>query len=276
MSIEWVAGQLRAGGDDDLAREAVKLLVRYQGRHGETADIPFPVGEHQLYPQPSEQPATLEDAIVKYKEAWDDMENNALTPELVDQTWQLFWNTKAKEIGLDHELEIPRCDRSKEELVALRKQKRGVILLPDEIMTAEGQLILLKMFPNIVSKRSRVTLERFRNKYTEGGCIDVEMESMPPNKDNPAYGVGLNTRIKASGRQGQRVQTYIVASQFYHLMTGQYFDERESSSLPGTSLSSGIVWARRKSDLGEIVFGQGHYVANGYRTEGRKSIKSSK
>src|SRR6185437_10980643 len=87
--------------------------------------------QRQVFPALPEQPAALTEAMDRYREAWD---NNALTPELVDETWRTFWQTTL-EIEPNN---IPSCDRTTEELAELKEQNRGVVLLPDEVMNVAG------------------------------------------------------------------------------------------------------------------------------------------
>lgn len=254
MSIEWVEGQLRQMGDDTLADSAANLRRLVTERHG-IADIPLPEST-QVFPLHDEESLSL--AIQTYKEAWD---TNTLTPELVTQTWQAFWGAKTKNIHLKSPLQIPSCDRTAEELAVLKRDNRGVILLPDEIMKPEGIEILVDMFPAI---GRGVLRKNLHNVHEEGGCLDTEMESMTPYRGN---NVSVLQR-QLLREDGQRVQTYIVASQFNNLLTGKPFVGK--TSLFGSRLGPSIATVMLQSD-GTLRLREGHTQGEGYRTEKRKA-----
>ncbi len=208
----------------------------------------------------SESTSELLEVMSSYREAWD---RNTLTPQLVDATWQEFWGVPSEAA-----LTVPACNRSQDELAALREQNRGVLLLPDEIMTQEGPDFLLQRFPEI----GKSVLRKNKNTHTGGGCIDVEMDREEPNLlAGEVNGAGLNYRIRIQDKQGQRLQTYIVASQFNKLLTGHYFDEEHRVTLPGSIAGSASFMNVKRESTGKLLVGEGHRIGNGYRTEGRKA-----
>src|SRR3989344_2880420 len=106
------------------------------------------------------------------------------TPELIYKTWQAIWNAWGEPIG--HSFDVPACDRTSEQLEALRAEVRGVLLVPDEIYTKEGLALLGRIFPKMgnwsVGENTTVVNER------EGeGCIDVEMTVDAPYRTDRGY-----------------------------------------------------------------------------------------
>ncbi|MBI4080274.1 MAG: hypothetical protein HY430_00720 [Candidatus Levybacteria bacterium] len=169
----------------------------------------------------------LSQAIQEYK-------TSPHTPELIDRTFQTVWSVWGESIG--HSFDVPACDRSSEELESLRTEGRGVLLVPDEVYTREGLILLGRVFPKMnswsVGEDTTVV-----NEHTGGGCIDVEMTVDAPYRTDRGYTEQqLRDAIAADGREGQRVATYIVGSQISKLLTGRLFDKGSTSSrLPGSS-----------------------------------------
>ena len=142
----------------------------------------------------------------------------------MNETWDAFWKAFAKEAKLADELEIPPCDRYASELTALRKQNRGVVLLPDTYMT--DSRLWKVMSPLHTNSKLPIT-----NFTTKGGCIDVEMT------ESPSY-LGHTTEEAIDGfmaheRVGQRFPTYLAASYFRSLLTmgNSYFDRNTGGSI---------------------------------------------
>lgn len=220
---------------------------------------------------------SFEIAIRRYKEAWD---SNSLTPELVNQTWQLFWRDRERKRRLDTQLEIPPCDRTKEELSALRQANLGVILLPDELIRPEGRSLLIQLFP----EGGEVFTTIYNNKFEGGGCIDVEMETTPPYRQTISHGRLLERRLLEIGRKPQRLPTYLAASAFNELVFGAPFDGNNDrhllsnkSAISGShkaSEANGILCASfYKTSQGNwrLFLGPGFKRSYGYRTEARKN-----
>lgn len=253
-------------GHLDLAQRVSRVKEEYLLRK---SGVVFPDRQQRLVTNAEKK---LTDAVSHYKDAWNNYTDREvaplLTPELVDRTWEAYWRAQAIKIGLKRELDIPHCDRTEAELLELRKQNRGVVLMPDEMMTKEGLALLLRMIPQATIGRRDP--ERIVNIYDGGGCFDIEMQSDPPNIGTFANGTYLSKFLQESKIQGQRIQTYIVGSDFHHMITPakRYFDETGKSSLPGTRIGPSL--ANAIYDDG-IRFDVTHYWSYGFRTERKRA-----
>ncbi len=268
MSIKEARNWFIEQGDDVLAAQATVLLQLAEERHG-VDDVP-PSTPKTIFEASEYEPNSLEDVIQRYREAW---EGNSLTPDLVNETWLTFWTVKAQEGGLEQELEVPRCDRTTEELAALKTANRGVLLLPDSVMVQQG-IALLGLPTRIKNSLLRTKLT---NSSEVGGCISVEMDQESPNKN--MTGRELGKKFAEEGREGQRLQTYVVASQFNHLLTDHYFDEQSTSLLLGTRGRANVMTGSARLFTGEWGLSQSQYhgllgreESFGGRSEGRKRV----
>lgn len=194
------------------------------------------------------------------------------TPELIDKTWQALWKIWGERV--EHVFSVPDCDRTEEELKELEEEGRGIILVPNEIYTKEGLILLGRIFQRMRSWAVEVgtTIE---NDYNEGGCIDIETGVDSPNMDIPQE--GLEGLFTPSGRKGQRLATYIVASQFSKLLTGFYFDGKTSSQLLGSRSGGNVVCSEFDSTsgwlgVGSIINPQYRHPDLGGRSEGMKKV----
>ncbi len=223
-----------------------------------------------LYASPERK---LSLAKIEYKKAWRE---DALTPQIVDDLYQSFWNKKIRDSGVDYYLEIPRCDRSAEELSDLRADRRAVVLMPDGMMSIGGLFALHKMFPAM----GAVDLQKgiIDNASEKGGCLDVEMEFYTPNRSTTEE--EAEEFIRSQEREGQRIETYVVASQLLGKeLSGEYFDSRSPMNfarLSGSRQSGSILIASfTKEGILEIDSGFPPSVRGaelGARSEGRKAI----
>lgn len=106
-------------------------------------------------------------AISEYKEG-------PLTPELVNVTWQKIWKKWGENVS--HTFQVPSCDRTPEDLAKLQKEGKTVLLIPDEVYTKEGLVLLGRIFPKmqswsvqegttVVNKDNNGGVYRYRNGY---------------------------------------------------------------------------------------------------------------
>ena len=182
----------------------------------------------------------LAGAILEYK-------RGPLTPELVTSTWQTAWKVWGDSV--EHTFDVPYCDRTSEELAALKSEGRGVVLTPDEIYTPEGLILLGRIFPRMRSWSTEAGTT-VTNEVSNGGSIDIEMSVDAPYRTAQGYTEQeLIDKIASDARQGQRLATYIVGSQFSKLLTGKYFDQGDTwSRLPGSRGGDGVLGAYFYSD----------------------------
>ncbi|MBI2028108.1 MAG: hypothetical protein HYT07_00730 [Candidatus Levybacteria bacterium] len=247
MLEEWIRIQHVKGNRD--GGEMGSTLLKLYG------DEPFPYPLTQAAPEGTPQDI-LGHAISEYKKGH-------LTPELVDATWQTIWKTWGERIN--HTFQVPSCDRTPEELGGLAGKNRAVLLVPDEIYTKEGLVLIGKMFPKI---QGWTKSENVKVKDNNGGSIDIEMDIDSPNR-NTSEDKARNIFIRER-RRVQRFATYIVGSQFSQLLTGRYLDEGSTWSRCFDSVSGGFAVAKFESDGRLKVARLSVHPSLGYRSEGVK------
>ncbi len=183
----------------------------------------------------------LTQACQEYRKAWD---RGSLEPELVDHTFQTWWRVLGERINQTYE--VPLCDRTKSELDRLRENEKGVLLLPHRIMTKIGLYELGLMFP-LTGYREREDTADIWNTYKGGGCVAVEMGSVPPLRDTT--GLQVEEIFSRNEITGQRLATYFVGTHFSLEVTGHRFDEESTSSrLLGSRNGSRPVRAHSNPD----------------------------
>ena len=186
------------------------------------------------------------------------------TPELVNTTWQTLWVEWGKRIG--ETFGVPQCDRTAEELVQLQKENKAILLIPDNV-----DLIMLgKMFPQM---RSRAVSEGTTvTEPNKGGSIDIEMDLDSPHGNTTED--QIKDFLEQQERDGQRLKTYIIGSQFSKLLTAHYLDENTTSRLPGSRREGGMVHAYYHSGgrlhVDSPLPPQDHNPQMGFRSEGVK------
>lgn len=250
--LEKLSRMFRTAGHPDIA-QGVKAWALVAASRG--------LGEFLGNGETSQ--TALDRAVQEYK-------SQPLTPESVNKFWQTLWKVEGSEIG--RVFDVPSCDRTAEELTELKEEKRAVLLIPDEFYTRAGLVLLGRMFPNMRSRfvQGGTTIT---NENNRGGCIDVEMDLKSPNGNTTQK--NLEELAFSKGRNGQRLATYMVASQFSKLLTGHYFDEGDTwSRVPGSRDGDGVVSAHF-SPGGDLhvssnLFPQGRYPGLGGRFEGVK------
>lgn len=192
-----------------------------------------------------------------------------ISAEVVDATWQAIWNSWGT--TLNHKFAVPTCDRDAAELEELKAQGGGVLLIPDEVMTSDGLLLLSSLRPHgILLPDDAIAILGTNNGV--GGCLDIEMDSRTPNlnmKDEE-----FKRKLEAEKRNSQRLATYLVGSRFNQLLTGEYFDQDRNVS--ASSRLEGFVVATFHPDGSMIVIPHVDLEITlphlGWRSEGRKSV----
>jgi hypothetical protein len=179
--------------------------------------------EHLSPNNPEKTREEYSKSLQEYRKAWNE---NSLTPEVVNNFFKFFWNVKTKEAGMNRQFYVPTCDRTTEELAALKAENKMVLLLPDEAMSKEG-----------LAKLKLVTANSpYEHESEKGGCVDVEMDARAPHMDIPRR--EIDDFLTSENRKGQRLSTYFVAREVGRALTGETFDERNWCVLSGTKEKS--------------------------------------
>lgn len=245
--------------NQDPIKQSAIIQIREIFIAADVKDPGMPVATEEALVAPEMIPQDiLSSAISEYI-------NGPLTPELVDDTWKTIWETWGTSIR--HTFQVPRCDRTSEELEKLFEEGSQVLLVPDELYTKEG-LELVKSIFRIVNWPS----SSISNQENKGGCIDIEMTLDSPyrnTKENKAMGI-----LKKEKRAGQRLATYLVGSHFIYLQRSHYFDENTFSCLPGSRDNNNnkilVNYRNGKMHLGSSTTPNKRYLEKGLRSEGRK------
>jgi hypothetical protein len=236
-------------------KEAMALLV--------AAEVTDP-GQKTEDPLAAEQPSLnlLGQAVKEFKE-------KPHTPEMVTSYWQTLWKVWGEKAGLS--LTIPSCDRTRKEITRLEKEGRKLVYVPTEVASQENRHLLGRIFPEMqsysVKKDNPVT-----NESNQGGWFDIEANLDSPNRNTKEN--DLKNLFEKQGKSGQRLNTFIIASQDAKLQTGHYFDENTWSRLVG-SRSAGRVVDASFGVLGRLrvhwsLGPQDHFSSWGGRSEGVK------
>jgi len=195
-------------------------------------------------------------------------------PELIDGVWQGFWK-QAVNIS---ENQVPRCNRTTEEIALLEKNGKMLLLLPDVIFKPKGLVKLANAFPWI--RDSWITnlnyVQKIKHNSAVGGCIDVEASISTPVDYTLLSKRELREKIEGQARNPQRIPTYITASVFRLLFTGSSFDQTGTRSrLLGSwyeDKEKEVLSASFDSTNNRIVFSHGNsdgsYPGLGGRSEG--------
>lgn len=147
-----------------------------------------------------------------------DYRDGILTPDKVNTFWQTFLETSIKTQGLDIPVSTIECDRTLEELEALKKD--GRIWIPETQLTYPQ---LGKIFPKMGSytvEENSPTKDEFEQ---DAKGVDVETSIASPNINTKEK--ELRELFESQGRKVMRLSTYILASQASKVLTGRYLDE---------------------------------------------------
>ena len=199
----------------------------------------------------SEQPQNqdvLTQTIEEYK-------RGSLTPELVTNYWRAKLQVEGKRIGLD--ISVPDCDWTEEEIGKPMVDIRGkevssmMVYVPKQLTGKEGLILLDKMYPqtaNFSAKNGTPILDG----HQTTGWIKVEATIDAPNGNTRQK--ELEDFAKKQGYLGQRLSTYILASQASKDLTGRYLDEANTWSR--------LLGSRRGGHVFSARFGSGDYLTS--------------
>lgn len=178
--------------------------------------------------KPSAEVTSFRKAIEKYRDS-------APTPESEAEYWQARWGYYGAKVG--PKIEVPKCDRTMEELIELEEKGRKLIYVPPQLSTPEGLDLLNKMHPML-----RLDTENIINEKNVSGWIDVEVSPRVPNRGTTQ--IGLQKKFEDDRKMGMNLNVYIISSIESKDREGKYFDEqtwaRLSSSRSGRRVDAGF------------------------------------
>lgn len=184
---------------------------------------------------------------------------NPHNPEVVTQTWQKIWQVWGERASLT--IPVSPCNWTEEEIqkpfidIEGKPVPTMMIYRPEAIKDKEGFILLGSLFPQMdsfsVKQRTSIT-----DAYDTTGWIKVEASIDVPNGNTTQKQV--EDFFASQGRRGQRLSTYIIASQANKLFTGNYFDEnttisRLSGSRHGGRIQAGGVVHARFTPNGQLI-----------------------
>jgi len=217
---------LKGTGNAEDAGLAEALTKRVKER----GDFPLSDGASVIKAEKS-QLGLLEQTVKEFKE-------KPHTPEMVTSYWQTLWQVWGEKAGLS--LTVPLCDRTTEEISQLEKEGRKLVYVPTEVASQENRHLLGRIFPEMqsysVKRDNPVTSES-----NQGGWFDIEANLDSPNRNTKEK--DLKNLLKKQGKSGQRLNTFIIASQDAKLQTSHYFDEETWSRLLGSRHGGHVVGA---------------------------------
>ncbi len=232
MNAEYLR-QIQAAEKEGNARGAAFLKAQREAHKvaveaGIVKDIPPVTSKVE---KDSEPASPLRQQLQEYK-------SQPHTPELVTATWQTVWQSWGERVDL--KLPVPSLDRTPEELVELEKNGNMLVFVPDRLASQEGRHLLGEIFPEMrsysVEKGNPVT-----NEHNRGGWYDIEKSLDVPHTNTTEK--EAKKIFDKQERNGQRLNTYIIGSQFSKLTAGHYFDESTYSRMPGSRREGRVVGA---------------------------------
>lgn len=188
------------------------------------------------------------------------------TPEM----WTAYWQTKLRvdgaKTGID--IQVPDCNWTEEEI---RRPMLDVKGNPVEGMMVYNPGLSLLLLGNIYPKMDGYFISNYpfiSDMHESEGWIKVEGTINTPNLNTTQK--DLEDFAERTGYLGQRLSTYILASQASKDLNGQYLD-REYSRLLGFGSKDFISIVRTRHN-GELFIGWGaspltHYPSWGGRFE---------
>ena len=159
---------------------------------------------------------------------------NPTSPEAVTNFWQAFIRVSIENSGAEIDVpQVPPCDRTPEELEALKQEGRMMVYNPGFSYPVHG-----KVFPKMNSYSVKED-SPIKDKGAKSGWVDVEMDIDSPNIDTKED--DLEKLFKSQKRNGMRLSTYIWAGQASKVLTGKYFDQGSTYSRLLSSSHDGSV-----------------------------------
>ena len=203
---------------------------------GEMKRLFTSAGLKDLEPKKEAVPVAENPSLKLLEQAVREFKEKPHTPETVTKYWKTLWSVWGEKAELS--LTVPHCDRTAGEINQLEKEGRKLVYVPNEVASQDGRHLLGQIFPKIQSHSVREG-NSVSNESNRGGWLDIEASLDSPNLDTKEK--GLKNKFKREGRDGQRLNTYIVGSQDAKLQTGHYFDEKTASRLLGSRLVGRVV-----------------------------------
>ena len=198
------------------------------------------------------------------EEAYEKNDSQALT-----QGFQELWNFWGEKV--DIQVNVPPCDRTKEEILALKELGRMLIYIPPEFSSHKDLNFLKTIFPKIVSGM-RDFAEDLKNLSFQSGWLDVESANELANKNFSPEKLKYLPNAK---RETQTLNTYIIASYVSKILSGDFFELGYGDCvLFNTITQDAIPIKAHCARNGSVQLGRYYPRMNGdfvgFRTVGRK------
>lgn len=281
MTMQWLERELRRTGDpaDTERADLVATLLKNRGR-----DIPLPPTEDLLKEKEYAESALRTEIINAYL-------NEPHAPELVTRTWEFFWTLSLSDRKYDFIFSVPQCNRSQEELEALRKNGYMMVYVPEVLSKRETRHNLHRIFQfpvfytgvngTIFPDKELKVFNSVSNVVDQYGWLDIEAggREIPYWRDIWLKG---NEKLKAltelfdsKGRIGQTLNTYIIGSEFHKFVFREALDmpsTLETSALLGSRLGNQPVFVMQDSSGSGIYLDNNLYCVKGGRSAGTKKV----
>lgn len=189
--------------------------------------------------RPTPVSEVLKGLVSEYKR---ENKKGTLTPELVNRFWHILLETSIQARGLDIPVPTIECDRTTEDLKALKREKR--IWVPETGLT---YLQLGQIFPN--TNNSAVERDGLISDGFEQDAKGVDVEASIDSPNINTREKALERLFKSKKRRGMRLSTYILASQASKVLIENFLDQDGTWSwLPGSSSGDYVLGARFDSN----------------------------
>ena len=165
-----------------------------------------------------------------------------LTPQLVTAYWRAKLKVDGARAGID--ISVPDCNWTEEEIrrpmVDIRGNKVPGLMVPNQFRGEEGLVALSRIYPGAGFKESNSMFD-VHDIGAFATWVKVEDTVYAPNRYSSEE--DLEDFSKRSGYFGQRVSTYILASQASRDLTGFYFDLGiTGSKLTGSKMKGWFIF----------------------------------
>lgn len=198
------------------------------------------------------------------------------TPELIHALYFAFWENFGQQVG--DEITVPKPEFNQAELDLANKNGLTYMYMPPKYANPDALPIFTEVFP---FTQGPYTYDKGAYKYEgdslnnaskQEGWFTVERSSSTPLVNTPrqdAEGI-----IRALGREGLTLNSYIVGSVISKALTNHYWDEGTHARLFGTLYKNDPLVVTTRPENGVLVIqklseiGEGSHPLVGTRTAG--------